>query len=429
MIKINKKKVLSLLTAGLISLSHLPHVSAEIKTEGDKITAKVKVNIRVNNNIDSELLGRLKENVTAKRIFSCDNGWSLVEYDGRLGFVKNEFIKDISNENIYCDTDFYETRKILLTNSDAKMHLDCFNESNIVSKIPCNTKLEVIAYTSNDWYLVNYHNKLGFIEGKYLTDVNVNEKIKMVTTLDEVNIRSKASTNSEKYNILYKGDYYPFIREEKNFYVIDYYGTEAYVVKSHAVIEEKDVVTADFIKLVYVRNDTFLFNRADINSGISGYIEEFETGEVLSDEGNFYLIRTNDQEGYIDKNNVTSLKGMVVDVDISDQKLYIYQDNSIIFQTNVVTGHPKTPTNIGKYFVQYEDTERILRGEDYETLVNYWKQYDNNYGFHDYEKLKGNFGGSIYKKNGSHGCIRMHIIPMEKFYKLVKVKTPVIIHK
>ena len=56
-----------------------------------------------------------------------------------------------------------------------------------------------------------------------------------------------------------------------------------------------------------------------------------------------------------------------------------------------------------------------------------WADEPGN-GMHD-ASWRGSFGGSIYKYNGSHGCVNMPTGSARKLYNKVSVGTKVIIRK
>ena len=82
---------------------------------------------------------------------------------------------------------------------------------------------------------------------------------------------------------------------------------------------------------------------------------------------------------------------------------------------NVSKGHD-TPT--GAYGLTYKTTDAVLRGQDYETPVKYWMPFAGDVGMHDATWRK-TFGGSIYKTNGSHGCINLPLSVAEKIYNTI----------
>ena len=68
-----------------------------------------------------------------------------------------------------------------------------------------------------------------------------------------------------------------------------------------------------------------------------------------------------------------------------------------------------------------------LKGPDYESFVNYWIAFKgSSYGLHD-ASWRSSFGGTIYKYNGSHGCVNMPYYKVQALYNMVEIGTPVYI--
>lgn len=117
-----------------------------------------------------------------------------------------------------------------------------------------------------------------------------------------------------------------------------------------------------------------------------------------------------------------------IEVDIAEQMMYYYQSGRIVLETPVVTGNTSlgrgTPEKI--CYVYFKQRNRVLRGEDYETPVSYWIAVNGAIGIHD-ATWRGKFGGTIYKTNGSHGCINTPTKAVSQLYDMVEIGTPVII--
>ena len=116
-----------------------------------------------------------------------------------------------------------------------------------------------------------------------------------------------------------------------------------------------------------------------------------------------------------------------IEIDMTDQKLYYYADGEIAVETDIVTGNMKKnmDTPEGIYSVYQKQTDRTLRGPGYASHVDYWMPVNGNIGIHDADWRK-KFGGTIYKTNGSHGCINVPVDVMPDLYEMVEVGTPVI---
>lgn len=431
-IKINKK-ILSLLLASNILLMPSGFAEGEIITQGDKIVSSDVINMRIDSNITSCKVDEVYKNDPVDRILSFDNGWDLVRYNNKLGFVYSSYFRDISDKNIYSGQSFSECRKMLLTNSPVCLSLGpSFNDKNTNIYVDQNKMVETLLVSNDGWYLVNYEGNLGFVYSDYLNnmvDQDTFVKYVVVPTQNEVNIRKKPSTNSDKYNILYQGDSFDYLGNYNNdWYMIDYYGITAYVSTKYAKVVTMEYKPVDFMKVVYIKNGTELYAYSDNNAPLTGYLSQYETGEVLSEEGDYYLVRTLEQTGYVKKNATSDLNNLFVVVDISEQKLMLYNNNKLILKTNVATGKDSTPTPVGKYKLLEKDQSAILNQNE-NFYVDYWMRVTGNIGIHDASWANGNFGGNIYHKKGSNGCIRTHLIPVEKIYEYVKVGTPVIIHE
>ncbi len=97
-----------------------------------------------------------------------------------------------------------------------------------------------------------------------------------------------------------------------------------------------------------------------------------------------------------------------IEVDLAEQHLYFYENGTVIVDAPFVSGNVSKDwtTPPGLFTLYYKQTDKVLRGEDYETPVKYWMPFNGGIGLHD-ANWRGSFGGEIYKTNGSHGCINL----------------------
>lgn len=122
-----------------------------------------------------------------------------------------------------------------------------------------------------------------------------------------------------------------------------------------------------------------------------------------------------------------------IEVSISKQKLYYYKNGQRKMTCNVVTGKPQHPTPKGAFSIMWKERNTVLRGfEDngtkYASPVSYWMPLtDMGVGLHD-ANWRGEFGGDIYKYNGSHGCVNMPPDRAAWLYDHVSENYPVFIH-
>lgn len=116
-----------------------------------------------------------------------------------------------------------------------------------------------------------------------------------------------------------------------------------------------------------------------------------------------------------------------IEVDMTEQKMYYYVDGELVIETDVVTGHTgrRRGTPQGVNFVYNKQRNRVLRGQGYASPVKYWVPVKGAIGIHD-ANWRSEFGGEIYKTDGSHGCINTPTEAMAQLYEQVEIGTPVI---
>lgn len=119
-----------------------------------------------------------------------------------------------------------------------------------------------------------------------------------------------------------------------------------------------------------------------------------------------------------------------VEINLTAQHLFLYVDGALILESDFVSGNASksydTPT--GAYGLTYKTKNATLRGEDYETPVDYWMPFNGNVGMHD-ATWRDDFGGSIYKRNGSHGCINLPHSSAKTIYQYVNAGFPVLVYE
>ncbi len=185
--------------------------------------------------------------------------------------------------------------------------------------------------------------------------------------------------------------------------------------------------------------------------GIERTIETPSSGTVTVSGGNYgYWVHSSDETTQlmedlvsdepverepvwrVEENGSTSNDGVgdtYIDVNIDEQMVYVIKDGEIDFSTDCVTGSVSsghdTPT--GTYYVSWKTTDWTMR--TYNSFVNYWMPIDDStgVGLHD-ATWRSSFGGSIYRSNGSHGCINLPLDAARYIYNNTEVEIPVIVH-
>lgn len=122
-----------------------------------------------------------------------------------------------------------------------------------------------------------------------------------------------------------------------------------------------------------------------------------------------------------------------VEISIEQQHMWYYKNGELLVDTDVVTGlaNGKRDTPTGLFCIWSRETNRTLgtyEVQGYEAFVNYWMPIDwTGVGIHD-ATGRSNFGGNIYKTNGSHGCINTPYDAVKKIFENCVTGTPVVIY-
>lgn len=123
-----------------------------------------------------------------------------------------------------------------------------------------------------------------------------------------------------------------------------------------------------------------------------------------------------------------------VEIDLTNQKLWVYKDGKKIVTSDIVTGDEaggySTPAGI--YYLKYKQRDTTLSGSNadgstYNSPVSYWMPFNGGIGMHD-ATWRSKFGGTIYKNNGSHGCINMPKKNAKKTYETIQANYPIVVH-
>ena len=124
-----------------------------------------------------------------------------------------------------------------------------------------------------------------------------------------------------------------------------------------------------------------------------------------------------------------------IEVDLSEQHMYYYQNGEDIFESDIVSGdmrYADRQTPAGIYTLYYKKSPDVLRGKqlangkyEYEAKVNYWMPFNGGIGFHD-ANWQPYFGGDRFMEGGSHGCINMPPDKAAELYNIIDYNIPIV---
>lgn len=342
-------------------------------TDNIVIQANVKVNLRSSNTSDSIWLDQLQVYDTAYKILSCDNGWDLVKFNDKIGYVFRDYIS-YTEEQYETEYIHKQHNDIVITTGSLNFREQPTANSKKLATFAKDTELQVIAtIEDSEWLLVKYNGVLGYVHSGYV-----------VSMLDRAN------------------ELYPELK-------LDSLKTQQ-VVYTTTGLNFRTGNSTDFPSL--------------------GLLETYETLRVLGEYDGWYFVMTNDYNfGFVSAAYTKVLEDRFVIVDKSEQQLYLYDDNELLYTTPVTTGKDETPSDTGLFKIKYKATNVTLTdNKTYWSPVRYWMPYNGGEGLHDAD-WRSVFGTNSYHYGGSHGCINIPVEITDEIYNNVDTDTKVLVHK
>jgi LysM repeat protein len=116
----------------------------------------------------------------------------------------------------------------------------------------------------------------------------------------------------------------------------------------------------------------------------------------------------------------TITNGKQIIVDLSDQRIYAYQDGGMLNAVTVSTGLPGTPTVVGDFNVYWKLTSQTMSGPGYYLPGVPWVMY-----FYAGYAIHGTYWHNNFGQPMSHGCVNLPTDQAAWFFNWAEVGTPV----
>ena len=162
-------------------------------------------------------------------------------------------------------------------------------------------------------------------------------------------------------------------------------------------------------------------NSVDVTSFYNDVTEKVTAGE----SGEYDVPYTSEDESeYAD-----NFHGSYIEIDLDNQVCYLYKDGSLVDSSSIVSGSVvsshMTPDGVFRVYSMSRDV--TLVGTGYESFVNYWMPFYGSDGLHD-ASWRSSFGGDIYLRNGSHGCVNLPSAFAAEMYETISTGYFVVIY-
>ena len=112
--------------------------------------------------------------------------------------------------------------------------------------------------------------------------------------------------------------------------------------------------------------------------------------------------------------------GKQVVIDLSEQRVYAFEDAKLVFTALVSTGLPGTPTVLGDYKVYSRYDSQTMSGPGYYLPGVQWIQY-----FYSGYALHGTYWHENFGQPMSHGCVNLRNEDALWLYQWATIGTPV----
>lgn len=241
----------------------------------------------------------------------------------------------------------------------------------------------------------------------------------LLTLLSLIGCKTNETKDKEEMSITQSTA--SFLDEGKHIEIVDKNGV-IYPTKTQNFIETE---CNAFARMSIALYDSYYIDKEPI-----GHVAEFQVVHRIFTNGKMsYVIREDGQTGYVYDELITVLPDNYVEVDISEQKVKVVDNNEIVLYCDVVTGKPGRDTDIGYTEVLSKTYNRPLTGPGYSLDVKYCIQFNTSEEcFHD-NRNRSEFGGDIYLTNGSLGCVNMNLEDVKVMDEHTMVGTKVVTHK
>ena len=418
--KVNKKRLFSLLVASGITLCNMGN--AEIYSYNSDVN--------------------LKDGGKAKLYFSKkigDVNYAYISSNSMVGFIYED---EVIMNNTYQNNYFIEDNSSISVIKDNAYIYQTPNVDNskIVGVVNKNTIVDIIAKTSDGWYVIYTNGISGFMRESSFIEKNKEEKI-TVAKITGNNVNIRYSGNTQKDNIIGFADVsdtFKILGKENDWYIIDYLGQTAYVSEKYVKEIEINKSDLEIKRMSYLTEDTYFYTDLDNKDGL--VLPAYQNIFILDETIDSYKVKVDGVIGFVSKKSVKKLSKTCIVVDLSRQIVKVFKNSNEIFRAHIISGRESMQTQIGCFKIGHKVEGYQLTPDNY---VEYWIEYDGNRGLHDaswqkeeyftdvahnsYQNYANGHGKTYPYKHGSHGCDNMTLSDIMDLYRLVNVGDNVLI--
>lgn len=365
-------------TYGFCSSSYLkkiePIKSEKSNTKSSQKEVTIAVNLRKEKKWSSASLAVIQKGAKVN-IISTDSLWSYVEYEGKNGYIANDYLKNVevnnnnngsNNDNNNNENNNNHGEEVVyeVTATSLNVRSKESTSSTILGKLSKGTKINVISIKSG-WAKIKYNSGYGYCSTSYLKKVEISEdnsggiitpetpsigESKIVTI--DVNLRKDSTWSSEILRVINKGEKVILISKGDLWSYVEYQGKKGYIANEYlkGVEEDKKNEEEDTPSVISKKEltiDVNLRKEGNWSSELLILIKSGEKVNLISQGDEWSHVEYNGTRGYISNKYLQDIND-----DETENKKNIYQVNTA--SLNVRSGPSTSFTILGKLSIGTE---------------------------------------------------------------------------
>ena len=214
--------------------------------------------------------------------------------------------------------------KTVYVKTDLNVHEQPDASSKVLGTLKKDTAV-VVTEEKYGWYTITFNGQTGYISAKYTTETDPSTptptpETKTVYTTENLKVRAQPNTSAEVLGTLKKGTKVETYGLKDGWYEIKYEGKTGYISAKYTT--ETDPSTPQPspspVLTVYTKEDLRVRAKPDNTSTVLGVLKKGTAVETLDEINGWYLIKYNNQDGYISKAYTTTEKPAAPTVKFTD---------------------------------------------------------------------------------------------------------------
>ena len=239
--------------------------------------------------------------------------------------------------------------KTVYVKTDLNVHEQPDASSKVLGTLKKDTAV-VVTEEKYGWYTITFNGQTGYISAEYTTETDPSTptptpETKTVYTTENLKVRAQPNNSAEVLGTLKKGTKVETYGLKDGWYEIKYEGKTGYISAKYTT--ETDPSTPQPspspVLTVYTKEDLRVRAKPDNTSTILGVLKKGTAVETLDEINGWYLIKYNNQDGYISKAYTTTEKPSttVKFTDVSEND-WFYEPVMWAVSNNITAGVSET---------------------------------------------------------------------------------------